>query len=93
MKEAAMALSLVCAGVALFLAEMGAGHERAARFLGRGRTPRRAVRKVCAGCERQRALFRYHGVVKWDRYHTLCRRCFRAQVESLKCRHAEGPAC
>jgi hypothetical protein len=73
-----MALSLVFAGVALFLAEMGAGHERAARFLGNGRIPRRAVRKVCAGCERQRALFRYHGVVKWDRYHTLCRRCFRA---------------
>jgi hypothetical protein len=44
----------------------------------------RAVRKVCAGCERQRALFRYHGVVKWDRYHTLCFRCFHAQVDSLR---------
>jgi hypothetical protein len=48
------------------------------------RPRRRAVRKVCAGCERQRALFRYHGVVKWDRYHTLCFRCFRAQVDSLR---------
>ncbi len=80
-----MALSLAFAGVGLFLAEMGAGHERAARFLGKGRPPRRAVRKVCAGCERQRALFRYHGVVKWDRYHTLCMRCFRAQVDALSC--------
>ena len=86
-----MALSLAFAGVALFLADMGAWHARAPRFVSTGRTPRRAVRKVCAGCERQRALFRYHGVVKWDRYHTLCRRCFRAQVESLKHRLADVP--
>ena len=83
-----MVLSLAFAGVALFLAEMGAGHERAHRFLGAGRRRRRAVRKVCAGCERQRALFRYHGVVKWDRYHTLCLRCFRAQADSLTLRLA-----
>ena len=43
-----------------------------------------SVRKVCAGCERQRALFRYHGIVKWDRYHALCFRCFRAQVDALR---------
>ena len=80
-----MALSLAFAGVALFLSEVGAGHGRAPRFVwGRGR--RRAVRKVCAGCERQRALFRHHGVVKWDRYHTLCLRCFRAQAEAVKCK-------
>jgi len=77
-----MALSLALAGMALFLVEIGTGHERAGRFLGQDRKPRRAVRKVCAGCERQRALFRYHGVVKWDRYHTLCGRCFRAQQAS-----------
>ena len=81
-----MALSLAFAGVALFLTEMGSGHERALRFTGRRRTARRAVRKVCVGCERQRALFRSHGVVKWDRYHTLCLRCFRAQGEALKCK-------
>ena len=80
-----MALSLALTGVALFLADMGAGHGRASRFVSTRRTPLRAVRKVCAGCERQRALFRYHGVVRWDRYHTLCGRCFRAQRESLKC--------
>ena len=79
-----MALSLAFAGLGLFLAEMSAGHGHARQFV-RGR-PRRAVRKVCAGCERQRALFRYHGVVKWDRYHTLCLRCFRAQAETLKCK-------
>ena len=79
-----MALSLAFAGVALFLSEMDAGHGCARGFVGRG-GPRRAVRKVCAGCERQRALFRSHGIVKWDRYHTLCLRCFRAQAEALKC--------
>ena len=87
-----MALSLVFAGVALVLSEMGARHGRAARFE-RGGGTQRAVRKVCAGCDRQRALFRSHGVVKWDRYHTLCLRCFRANVESLKCRRAEVPQC
>ena len=45
-----------------------------------------AVKKVCRGCERQRALFRYHGIVKWDRYHTLCFRCFRAQVNRMRAR-------
>jgi len=82
-----MAMSLaIGASVALVLAEMGAGGRRAPRYLGH-QAPRRSVRKVCAGCERQRALFRRHGVVKWDRYHTLCMRCFRAHVHSLR---AEG---
>ena len=80
-----MALSLAFTGLALFLAEMGSGHERAPRFTWGGRTTRRAVRRVCVGCERQRALLRHHGVVKWDRYHTLCLRCFKAQREGLKC--------
>jgi hypothetical protein len=51
---------------------------------GQHRVPRHGVRKVCVGCERQRALFRYHGIVKWDRHHTLCFRCFRAQVDRLR---------
>jgi hypothetical protein len=41
---------------------------------------RRSVKKICRGCERQRALFRRHGIVRWDRFHTLCFRCFRAEV-------------
>jgi hypothetical protein len=88
-----MALSLAFASMALFLVEMGTRHEGAGRLLGRDLKRKRAVRKVCAGCERQRALFRHHGVVKWDRYHTLCGRCFRAQVRSLNCRSAEVPGC
>jgi hypothetical protein len=57
------------------------------RAHGLGRPARRtgvSVRKVCRGCERQRALFRYHGVVRWDRYHTLCFRCSRAQLDRLR---------
>ena len=57
------------------------------RVRGFGRTARAgrgSVRKVCRGCERQRALFRYHGVVRWDRYHTLCFRCFRSQLDRLR---------
>ena len=49
-----------------------------------GRGGRRSVRRVCRGCERQRALFRRHGVVRWDRYHTLCFRCFRSQLDRLR---------
>ena len=52
--------------------------------VGQHRVPRHAVRKVCVGCERQRALFRHHGIVTWDRHHTLCFRCFRAQADRLR---------
>ena len=55
--------------------------------VGMGRR-RRAVRKVCLGCQRQRARFRDHGIVTWDRYHTLCLRCFRAQSHQIKVRSA-----
>lgn len=48
--------------------------------------PRWSVRKVCAGCERQRAMFRSHGVVTWDRYQTLCAGCFRSQRDAVTCR-------
>jgi hypothetical protein len=84
-----MVLSLTLASVALMWAEMSPSRARAGRFSG-GPRPRRGVRKVCAGCERQRARFRYHGVVKWDRYHTLCMRCFRSQADQLKSRLAGG---
>lgn len=57
---------------------------RAHGFLKPARTGRGSVRKVCRGCERQRALFRNHGVVRWDRYHTLCFRCFRSQLDRLR---------
>jgi hypothetical protein len=81
-----MVLSLALSRVALLWSEMSPARARAPRSLGRiGR--RRAVRKVCAGCEKQRARFRLHGVVTWDRYHTLCQRCFRAHADALRGRH------
>jgi hypothetical protein len=54
------------------------------RSRGFGGSGRGSVRRVCRGCERQRALFRYHGIVRWDRYHTLCFRCFRSQLDRLR---------
>jgi hypothetical protein len=43
-----------------------------------------AVKHVCRACESRRALFRYRGVVKWDRYHTLCFQCYRKHVDRLR---------
>jgi hypothetical protein len=48
----------------------------------RRRTP--AVKHVCRECESRRALFRYRGIVKWDRYHTLCFQCYRRQMDRLR---------
>ncbi len=43
-----------------------------------------AARHVCRECESRRALFRYHGIVKWDRYHTLCFQCYRRQLDRMR---------
>jgi hypothetical protein len=40
-----------------------------------------AVKHVCRECESRRALFRYRGIVKWDRYHALCFQCYRRLVD------------
>jgi hypothetical protein len=37
------------------------------------------IQRRCQGCGARRALFRYRGVVKADRDHTLCFECFRAE--------------
>jgi hypothetical protein len=79
-----MALSLAMAGLGLVLAEIGLGQGRGPRLPRWSLAPRRAVRRVCSGCERQRARFRDHGLVTWDRYHALCLRCLRAHAG--KCR-------
>ena len=42
---------------------------------------RAAVKHVCRECESRRALFRYRGIVKWDRYHTLCFQCYRRYLD------------
>jgi hypothetical protein len=39
----------------------------------------RSARHVCCGCRAQRARFRFRGVVRADRSHTLCFRCFRSE--------------
>jgi hypothetical protein len=37
------------------------------------------VLRLCRSCAERKALFRYRGVVKADRDHTLCFECFRAE--------------
>ena len=53
-----------------------------------------AVKRVCRECESRRALFRYRGIVKWDRYHTLCFQCYRRYLDRLRAASltAEKPA-
>ncbi len=52
----------------------------------------RPLRRACAACREQPALFRYRGRVRADRAHTLCFRCYRAEAERLRARRmAEGP--
>lgn len=41
-------------------------------------------KKVCRVCLERRALFRFRGVVKWDKHHSLCFRCFRSQANRLR---------
>lgn len=78
-----MVLSLALTRVALLWSGISPARARGPRYPG-GLRRRRAVGKVCAGCERQRARFRDHGVVTWDRYHALCQRCFRAHADALR---------
>ena len=44
----------------------------------------RHCRHTCLACECRRALFRYRGRVRADRQHTLCFRCFRAQLDRAR---------
>ena len=46
----------------------------------------RHVRHVCLECRAHRARFRHRGEVRADRHHTLCFRCFRAEVERQRAR-------
>ena len=41
-------------------------------------------RHVCVGCHERRSLFRYRGQVKADADHTLCFRCYRSLVDSVR---------
>jgi hypothetical protein len=55
--------------------------------------PAAAVKYVCRECESRRALFRYRGIVKWDRYHTLCFQCYRKHVDRMRTTTAAMPWC
>lgn len=46
----------------------------------------REFRRRCESCRARKARFRYRGVVKADRDHTLCFECFRAQRDRLRAR-------
>ena len=52
--------------------------------LAQGRQPARRLaryqRHVCLGCRQHPARFRYRAEVRADRDHTLCFRCYRAEV-------------
>lgn len=39
------------------------------------------VRRLCLACAERRPRFRFRGVVKTDADHTLCFRCYRAQLQ------------
>lgn len=41
----------------------------------------KGARRLCQSCRDRRARFRYRGVVKADRDHTLCFECFRSERE------------
>ena len=47
---------------------------------------RQPPRHVCLGCRRHPARFRYRGEVRADRDHTLCFRCYRAEVNRQRAR-------
>ena len=46
----------------------------------------REERHVCLKCRNHPARFRYEGEVRADRDHTLCFRCFRAEVNRARAR-------
>ena len=46
----------------------------------------RDSRHLCAACRERKARFRYRGVVKADRDHTLCFQCVRAATNRLRAR-------
>ena len=39
----------------------------------------RKVLRLCRSCAMRKARFRYHGIVKADRDHSLCFECFRSE--------------
>jgi hypothetical protein len=44
----------------------------------------RHAQHLCVACGSRPARFQYRGVVKADRDHTLCFRCYRSAVDSIR---------
>ncbi len=44
----------------------------------------RATPHLCVACHERPARFQYRGVVKADRTHTLCFRCYRSMMDSIR---------
>ena len=56
-------------------------------------THSRERRKLCQSCRDRKARFRYRGVVKADRDHTLCFECFRSERERRRARALADVSC
>jgi hypothetical protein len=50
---------------------------------------RKQVKQLCQQCHDRKAKFKYRGVVRADRDHTLCFECYRSERNHLR---AEGLA-
>jgi hypothetical protein len=48
------------------------------------------TRRTCESCRQRKARFRYRGVVKADRDHTLCFECFRSARDSGRAQALSG---
>ena len=46
----------------------------------------RPQRHICRGCGNHPARFRFRGEVRADRDHTLCFRCYRAELDRQRAR-------
>ena len=58
----------------------------------RQRRSKRA-RVLCAACQGRKARFKYRGVVRADRDHTLCFACYRRERDRARAhRLVQGPA-
>ncbi len=44
------------------------------------------TRHACQSCHRRKAMFSFRGVVRADRDHTLCFKCFRCERERQRAR-------
>ena len=48
--------------------------------------------RQCVSCRARKARFRYRGVVKADRDHTLCFECYRSERQRSRARLLANPS-